>query len=204
MMPDGHQEPGRFPMRTLIITRWPGVPPMTIEQGLVRAGALILGILGGARLPPAGPGSLAVAFVVAAVVSVAADRLHPPPTTAFLPRGWCEASRVSVGDWICDGRWAVRVVDRVATPTGSPPSALRSWRLTLTDGGLVDVAEDQSLLLLRPIRLRGGDRLTPVLEVAGEQALSPRHARTLRRIHRLQRAGDLEQAHRGGQRDGAQ
>jgi hypothetical protein len=202
MMPDGHQEAGRFRIRTLIITRWPGVPPMTIEQGLVRAGALLLGILGGARLPRPGLGGLAV-VVVAVVVSVAADRLHPPPTTAFLPRGWCAASQVSVGDWICDGRWAVRVVDRVATPTDSPPSALRSWRLTLTDGGQVDVAEDQSLLLLRPIRLRGGDRPTPVLEVAGEQALSPRHARTLRRIHSLQRAGDLEHAHRGEQQDGA-
>jgi hypothetical protein len=176
---------------------------MTIEQGLVRVGALMLGILGAALLPLPGPGGLGVGVVVGMVVAAAADQLHPPPTTAFLPRGWCAASRVSVGDWISDGRWAVRVVDRATTPAGSPPSALRSWRLTLTDGGQVDVAEDESLLLLRPIRLRGGDRLAPVLEVAGEQTLSPRHARTLRRIHNLQRADDLEHGHRGEQQDGA-
>jgi hypothetical protein len=191
-----NQGPGRLPIVTLI-TPWRGAPPMTIEQGLIRLGALILGVLAVAqlRLLPAAGGLVTVA------AAVLADRLRPPPTTGFLPLGWCPAGDVGRGDWIRDGRWAVRIVDRSLAPTGDPSAALRTWRLTLADGGQVDVAEDQRLPLLSPVRLRGGDRPQPVLEVGGEQAVSPRHARVLRRIRARQR--DLGLSCLDDGRDGA-
>jgi hypothetical protein len=178
-----HEEPGRLRIRTLIITGWPGVPPMTIEQSLTRLGAMALGILlvAQAHLP------LLVGGVVTVVAAVVAERLRPPPSTGFLPVGWYPASYVGPGDWIRDGRWAVRVVGHDPVPAGDPPAALQAWQVTLADGSQVDVAEDQRLLRLFPTRLRGGDRRQPVLEVDGEHAISPRHARSLRRISARQR-----------------
>lgn len=121
--------------------------------------------------------------LVAVIAAVAADRLRPPPTTGFLPIGTCRAVDGRPGDWLREGRWAVRVVSCSPAPAGDPPAALRTWQLTFADGGQAEVAEDERLELLSPIRLRSGGTPRPSLEVDGEHAVSSRHARILRRIH---------------------